>query len=75
VSNFDIRDLLPKISVPTLVLHVRGDVMVPIEEGRRMAEGIPGARFVSLPGKNHIPLEHDPGMQQFFEEVEFFLKS
>jgi class 3 adenylate cyclase/pimeloyl-ACP methyl ester carboxylesterase len=75
VSNFDIRDLLPKISVPTLVLHVRGDVMVPIEEGRRMAEGIPGARFVSLPGKNHIPLEHDPGIQQFFEEVEFFLKS
>ena len=40
-----------------------------------MAEGIPGARFVSLPGKNHIPLEHDPGIQQFFEEVEFFLKS
>jgi hypothetical protein len=38
-----------------------------------MSASIPGARFVSLPGKNHIPLENDPGMPQFFEEVSNFL--
>jgi pimeloyl-ACP methyl ester carboxylesterase len=74
VSNFDIRDLLPKISVPTLILHVRDDLMVPIDESRQMATGISGSRFVSLPGKNHLILEHDPGMPQFLEEVSAFLK-
>jgi class 3 adenylate cyclase/pimeloyl-ACP methyl ester carboxylesterase len=73
VCDFDIRDLLPRVSVPTLVLHIRDDLMVPIDEGRRMAASIPGARFISLPGKNHIPLENDPGMSQFFEEVSNFL--
>jgi class 3 adenylate cyclase/pimeloyl-ACP methyl ester carboxylesterase len=73
VCGFDIRDLLPHVSVPTLILHIRDDLMVPIDESRRMAAGIPGARFVSLPGKNHIPLENDPGMPQFFEEISNFL--
>lgn len=75
VSNIDIEHLLPKVSVPTLVLHFRDDLMQPIAEGRRMAAGIPGARFVSLPGKNHLPLENDPGMPQFFEEVSNFLSA
>jgi class 3 adenylate cyclase/pimeloyl-ACP methyl ester carboxylesterase len=74
VCGFDIRDLLPQVSVPTLILHIRDDLMVPIDESRRMAAGIAGARFVSLPGKNHIPLENDPGMPQFFEEVSNFLR-
>ena len=74
VCGFDIRDLLPQVSVPTLILHIRDDLMVPIDESRRLAASIPGARFVSLPGKNHIPLENDPGMPQFFEEVANFLK-
>ena len=52
VNNLDVTALLPKVSVPTLVLHVRDEVMIPIEEGRRLAAGIPGAKFVSLPGKN-----------------------
>jgi class 3 adenylate cyclase/pimeloyl-ACP methyl ester carboxylesterase len=73
VCGFDIRDLLPQVAVPTLVLHIRDDLMVPIDESRRLAAGIPGAKFVSLPGKNHIPLENDPGMPQFFEEVSSFL--
>lgn len=73
VSNIDVEHLLPKVSIPTLVMHFRDDLMQPIEEGRRMAARIPGARFVSLPGKNHLPLENDPGMPQFFEEVSNFL--
>ena len=73
VSNFDVTELLPKVSAPTLVLHVRDEIMQPIEEGRRLAAGIPGSRFVSLPGKNHALLETDPGMAQFLEEVSHFL--
>jgi class 3 adenylate cyclase/pimeloyl-ACP methyl ester carboxylesterase len=73
VSNFDIRDLVSKISMPTLILHIRDDLMVPIDESRRLAAAIPRSRLVSLPGKNHIPLENDPGMPQFFEELFSFL--
>jgi class 3 adenylate cyclase/pimeloyl-ACP methyl ester carboxylesterase len=75
VSNFDIRDLLPQVSVPTLVLNIRDDLMVPIAEGRQLAAAIPGARFVSLPGKNHLPLENDPGLPQLLEEVATFLNN
>ncbi len=73
VGEIDVTDLLPKVAVPTLVMHRRGDVRVPIEEGRRMATGIPGARFVALEGRNHIPLEHEPAAQRFFEEIRLFL--
>ena len=73
VSNVDVRELLPNVTMPTLILHVRDDVMVPIEESREMAANIPGAKFVSLPGRNHLPLENDPGMPQFFEEISAFL--
>ena len=74
VSNFDVRALLPQISAPTLVLHVRDDIMVPIEYGREIAAGIRGARFVALPGKNHLLLEQDPSLPRFFEDVRNFLK-
>jgi pimeloyl-ACP methyl ester carboxylesterase len=74
VNNFDIRGLLPRVTTPTLVMHVRDDT-VSIELGREIAAEIPDARFVALPGRNHIPLEHDPGMPRFFEEIQSFLKS
>lgn len=75
VSEFDIRSLLPRVTAPTLVLHFRDDRRVPIALGRELAAGIPGARFVALPGENHIPLENDPGVPQFMEEVDEFLNS
>jgi class 3 adenylate cyclase len=50
----DIRDVLPTIAVPTLVLHSRGNRMVPIEHGRFLAEHIPGARFVELDTDDHL---------------------
>src|SRR6266516_7153766 len=65
VSDFDVTELLPKVKIPTLVMHRRGDVRQPIEEGRRMATRIPGARFVALEGRNHIPLEHEPAAGLF----------
>jgi class 3 adenylate cyclase/pimeloyl-ACP methyl ester carboxylesterase len=74
VSEFDVRLLLAQVRAPTLVLHVRDDPGVPIKLGREIAAGIPGARFVALPGKNHILLGQDPGVAQFFEELRIFLK-
>jgi pimeloyl-ACP methyl ester carboxylesterase len=73
VSNINVVGLLEQVRAPTLVLHVRDDVRVPIELGRRMAAGIPGARFVAMPGRNHILLEGDPAMARFLEEVRLFL--
>jgi pimeloyl-ACP methyl ester carboxylesterase len=74
VGDFDVRDLLPRVSAPTLVMHVRSDAVVSFESGRTLAAGIPGARFVALQGQNHIFLENEPASQRFFEEIELFLK-
>ena len=52
--NMDVRDLLPKVSVPTLVVHYRNDRYVPFEAGREVATGIRGARFVPLEGDAHL---------------------
>jgi pimeloyl-ACP methyl ester carboxylesterase len=51
----DIRQVLPTIQAPTLVLHQRGDRWYPLAHGRYHAEHIPGARLVELPGDDHIP--------------------
>jgi len=72
-GNSDVTALLPKVSVPTLVLHARDDARVPFEAGRRMAAGIPGARFVALPGRNHLFLETEPAFSQFLEHTRAFL--
>jgi class 3 adenylate cyclase/pimeloyl-ACP methyl ester carboxylesterase len=53
VRLIDIRDVLPSVRVPTLVLHVEGDNVVPVEAGQQLSDGIPGARLVRLPGIDH----------------------
>ncbi|GIQ78322.1 alpha/beta fold hydrolase [Bradyrhizobium sp. RD5-C2] len=73
VADFDVRELLPEVRVPTLVMHVRGDLMVPIDIGRQMATAIPGAHFVALPGRNHLFLKHEPASARFFDEINLFL--
>jgi pimeloyl-ACP methyl ester carboxylesterase len=50
----DVRDLLPKVGVPTLVVHYRSDRSIPFEAGRELAAGIPSARFVPLEGDAHL---------------------
>jgi pimeloyl-ACP methyl ester carboxylesterase len=69
-SNIDVRSILPTIHVPTLVLHRTGDRDSRPEEGRYVAERIPGARFVELEGDDHVPWI-DP--DQILDEVEEFL--
>lgn len=54
LNIIDARPALPLISVPTVVLHRIDDLMVPVELGREVAEGIAGARFVELEGADHM---------------------
>jgi len=54
-TKIDVRDVLPAVRVPTLILHRTGDRDARIDEGRFIAERIPGARFIELAGDDHIP--------------------
>ena len=53
-SQIDISGIVPTIRVPTLVIHRTEDVTINVEGGRYLAEHIPGARYIELPGKDHI---------------------
>jgi DNA-binding winged helix-turn-helix (wHTH) protein/pimeloyl-ACP methyl ester carboxylesterase len=72
-AEIDVRPLLPKVEVPTLVLHCDRDRAVPPERGRALAAGIHGARYVSLPSANHLMLENEPAWSLFLEELGLFL--
>ena len=72
-GDIDVLDRLVQVDAPTLVLHARDDVVVPVEEGRRVASLIPNARFVTLDSANHSPLEDEPAWQQLLSEVRLFL--
>ena len=67
----DVRHVLPVIRVPTLVLHRAGDGLISVEAGRHMAEQIPGARFIELPGEDHLWFHGDS--DAYLDEMEEFL--
>jgi len=69
--QIDIRRVLSTIRVPTLILHRHQDQAVAIEEGRYIAERIPNAKFVALPGEDHLLWVGDTGA--LLDEVEEFL--
>jgi pimeloyl-ACP methyl ester carboxylesterase len=69
-SQADIRGVLPTVQAPTLVIHRTGDRDAHVEEGRYLAEHIPGARFVELPGDTHVPFWEPDDV---VDEVEEFL--
>ncbi len=64
-------DVFPAVRVPTLVLHRREDRLVPVGQGRRIAELIPNARFVELSGADHFPFVGDA--EAVLAEIEGFL--
>jgi len=72
-GELDISDLLPQVKAPTLVLHCRNDAAVTFDEGRRLAAGIPGAKFVALESRNHLVLETEPAWEKFSSEMTSFL--
>jgi pimeloyl-ACP methyl ester carboxylesterase/DNA-binding CsgD family transcriptional regulator len=69
----DVLDDIPKILCPTLVLHARGDAIIPFDEGRRVASLISGAQFVPLESRNHLLLENEPAWHQFVTAIGSFL--
>jgi pimeloyl-ACP methyl ester carboxylesterase len=69
-SLIDVRNILGSIQAKTLVLHRRGDRDSHVEEGRYLAEHIPGARFIELPGETHVPWWDGDDL---IDEIEEFL--
>jgi pimeloyl-ACP methyl ester carboxylesterase/DNA-binding winged helix-turn-helix (wHTH) protein len=70
-AEIDVRQVLPSIRVPTLVIHRSEDQCLKVEEGRYVAERIPGAKYVELPGRDHLPFVGD--QDAILDEVEEFL--
>lgn len=70
-AQIDVRPILPTIQVPTLVIHRTDDKCLLLEEGRLLASKIPGAKFVELPGADHLPFVGDS--DGVLNEVELFL--
>jgi pimeloyl-ACP methyl ester carboxylesterase/DNA-binding CsgD family transcriptional regulator len=68
-GNLNVRDLVPRVRVPTLVLHARHDEIVPFEAGKQLAAEIPNAEFVSLDSRNHILLADEPAWPHFKDAV------
>ncbi|MFY9620356.1 MAG: alpha/beta fold hydrolase [Pyrinomonadaceae bacterium] len=70
-AEIDVRPVLPTVHVPTLVIHRTGDQCLKVEEGRYVAEHIPSAKYVELPGQDHLPFVGD--QDAILDEVEEFL--
>ena len=66
----DVRDILPSVHVPALILHRKGDRVVNVRAGRWLAEHLPGAKFVELEGIDHSPMAGDA--ERLLDEVEEF---
>jgi pimeloyl-ACP methyl ester carboxylesterase/class 3 adenylate cyclase len=69
----DVRAILPAISVPTLVLHSVGDQLIPLAHGRYLAEHIPNARLVELPGADNSIWAGSVALPIVFDEIEEFV--
>ena len=71
-SQIDITEILPSIRVPTLVIHRTDDVTIDVEGGRLLGERIKNAKYVELPGVDHLPFVGD-NADQIVDEIEEFL--
>ena len=72
-AEVDLRAVLPAIRVPTLVLHRTDDAMIPVEHGRYIAQHVPGARLLELPGRDHWPWFGEDVGERVLSEIEHFL--
>jgi pimeloyl-ACP methyl ester carboxylesterase len=70
-AEIDVRDILPLVTVPALIIHRTGDRMINVEAGRYLADRLPNARFVELPGDDHFFWTGD--QDTVLEEIEEFL--
>ena len=72
-AALDASSWLAGVACPALVLHCRGDVRVPFEEGRFVAAGIRNARFEPVDSMNHIPLSGEPAFEEILALIHDFL--
>jgi pimeloyl-ACP methyl ester carboxylesterase/DNA-binding CsgD family transcriptional regulator len=72
-AEADVSALLSQVTLPTMVIHARGDRMNAFVEARELASQIPNARLVTLDSDNHITLADEPAWPVFVEEVASFL--
>jgi len=70
-SEIDVRNVLPLVRVPTLVMHRSGDICLRVEEGRLVAGLMPDARFVEMDGIDHLPFVGD--QEAVLDEIEAFV--
>ncbi len=70
-AEIDIREVLPSIRVPTLILHRTGDLDMDVGGARYMASRIAGAKYIELPGDDHLPFVGD--QEAILDEIEEFL--
>ena len=70
---FDVKALATRVSCPTIAFHSRGDQLIFFEQGRKLAALIPGARFVPLESKNHVPFREEPAWQALTTALRSFL--
>ncbi|QIE54043.1 alpha/beta fold hydrolase [Pikeienuella piscinae] len=73
IGHLDVTAILPAIRCPALLLHAGGDRMHPLEQGRRLAAGIPDSRFVVLDSVNHLMPADDQAWPHATREIEAFL--
>jgi pimeloyl-ACP methyl ester carboxylesterase/DNA-binding CsgD family transcriptional regulator len=73
--HVDLRELLPRVQCPSLVLHAREDPVIPFAEGRLGASLLPDAMFVELDSRNHILQEAEPAWRQFADAIDNFFPS
>jgi DNA-binding NarL/FixJ family response regulator len=69
----DVKDIAPRVSCPTIAFHSRDDQLIFFEQGRKLAALIPGARFVPLESKNHVPFRDEPAWQTLTLALRSFL--
>ena len=70
-AEIDVRNVLPSVRVPTLVIHRKGDLCLKVEEGRYVASLIPGSKYLELDGIDHLPFVGD--QNEILDQVEEFL--
>jgi pimeloyl-ACP methyl ester carboxylesterase/DNA-binding CsgD family transcriptional regulator len=68
----DVQEEARRVRCPTLLMHGRGDLRIPIEEGRLAASLIPGSRFITLETRNHLMMRDEPAWREFLDAVAEF---
>ena len=72
-DNFDVTDVLEKVACPTLVIHARNDGVQPLDQGRKLAAGIPNSEFLLLESENHVILPEEPAWAERIEAIRSFV--